>query len=246
MLSMKFNTRVKRGEISNAINQYGSGVAYITTPTGSATDKVVIEACDELGIILAHELSLSSPISSHITLSSEPTQSKETGTARPSRQDDIKKRGGEEEAGAELKESAPSTSQSPPPDGILEAAGDRPPESSTTSRHPDASPRQRDPPRDRIAREAWAAVAGAGSRNRDLVQSFPDSSVKETSPPRPLPKHALSQRHKSGQPTLLTAAGAPVGADPNIEPATPAFRGQWPVSGAPANLSASLPPLRRG
>ncbi|EPY81436.1 bifunctional purine biosynthesis protein PURH isoform 3 [Camelus ferus] len=31
-----------------------SGVAYIAAPSGSAADKVVIEACDELGIILAH------------------------------------------------------------------------------------------------------------------------------------------------------------------------------------------------
>uniref|UniRef100_A0A8I5NAZ1 Bifunctional purine biosynthesis protein ATIC n=1 Tax=Papio anubis TaxID=9555 RepID=A0A8I5NAZ1_PAPAN len=31
-----------------------SGVAYIAAPAGSAADKVVIEACDELGIILAH------------------------------------------------------------------------------------------------------------------------------------------------------------------------------------------------
>ncbi|KAK2095606.1 hypothetical protein P7K49_027022 [Saguinus oedipus] len=30
------------------------GVAYIAAPSGSAADKVVIEACDELGIILAH------------------------------------------------------------------------------------------------------------------------------------------------------------------------------------------------
>ncbi|XP_023587038.1 bifunctional purine biosynthesis protein ATIC isoform X2 [Trichechus manatus latirostris] len=31
-----------------------SGVAYIAAPSGSAADQVVIEACDELGIILAH------------------------------------------------------------------------------------------------------------------------------------------------------------------------------------------------
>lgn len=31
-----------------------SGVAYIVAPSGSAADKVVIEACDELGIVLAH------------------------------------------------------------------------------------------------------------------------------------------------------------------------------------------------
>ncbi|GAB5575957.1 bifunctional purine biosynthesis protein ATIC [Prionailurus iriomotensis] len=31
-----------------------SGVAYIAAPSGSAADRVVIEACDELGIILAH------------------------------------------------------------------------------------------------------------------------------------------------------------------------------------------------
>ena len=31
-----------------------SGVAYIAAPSGSAADKIVIEACDELGIILAH------------------------------------------------------------------------------------------------------------------------------------------------------------------------------------------------
>lgn len=31
-----------------------SGVAYIAAPSGSTADKVVIEACDELGIILAH------------------------------------------------------------------------------------------------------------------------------------------------------------------------------------------------
>ncbi|ELW49199.1 Bifunctional purine biosynthesis protein PURH [Tupaia chinensis] len=31
-----------------------SGVAYIAAPSGSAADKVVIEACDELGITLAH------------------------------------------------------------------------------------------------------------------------------------------------------------------------------------------------
>lgn len=31
-----------------------SGVAYIAAPSGSAADKVVIEACDELGIVLAH------------------------------------------------------------------------------------------------------------------------------------------------------------------------------------------------
>ncbi|VTJ78405.1 Hypothetical predicted protein [Marmota monax] len=31
-----------------------SGVAYIAAPSGSAADKVVIEACDELGILLAH------------------------------------------------------------------------------------------------------------------------------------------------------------------------------------------------
>ncbi|XP_022349356.1 bifunctional purine biosynthesis protein PURH isoform X3 [Enhydra lutris kenyoni] len=31
-----------------------SGVAYVAAPSGSAADKVVIEACDELGIILAH------------------------------------------------------------------------------------------------------------------------------------------------------------------------------------------------
>ncbi|XP_019493739.1 PREDICTED: bifunctional purine biosynthesis protein PURH [Hipposideros armiger] len=31
-----------------------SGVAYIAAPSGSAADAVVIEACDELGIILAH------------------------------------------------------------------------------------------------------------------------------------------------------------------------------------------------
>uniref|UniRef100_A0A2K5Q1L5 Bifunctional purine biosynthesis protein ATIC n=1 Tax=Cebus imitator TaxID=2715852 RepID=A0A2K5Q1L5_CEBIM len=31
-----------------------SGVLYIAAPSGSAADKVVIEACDELGIILAH------------------------------------------------------------------------------------------------------------------------------------------------------------------------------------------------
>ncbi|KAK2501855.1 hypothetical protein MC885_006329 [Smutsia gigantea] len=31
-----------------------SGVTYIAAPSGSAADKVVIEACDELGVILAH------------------------------------------------------------------------------------------------------------------------------------------------------------------------------------------------
>lgn len=31
-----------------------SGVAYIVAPSGSTADKVVIEACDELGIVLAH------------------------------------------------------------------------------------------------------------------------------------------------------------------------------------------------
>ncbi|XP_023616787.1 bifunctional purine biosynthesis protein PURH isoform X3 [Myotis lucifugus] len=31
-----------------------SGVVYIAAPSGSAADKVVIEACDELGIVLAH------------------------------------------------------------------------------------------------------------------------------------------------------------------------------------------------
>uniref|UniRef100_A0A5G2QLF6 Bifunctional purine biosynthesis protein ATIC n=1 Tax=Sus scrofa TaxID=9823 RepID=A0A5G2QLF6_PIG len=31
-----------------------SGVAYIAAPSGSAADKVVIAACDELGIVLAH------------------------------------------------------------------------------------------------------------------------------------------------------------------------------------------------
>uniref|UniRef100_A0A673SUH8 Bifunctional purine biosynthesis protein ATIC n=1 Tax=Suricata suricatta TaxID=37032 RepID=A0A673SUH8_SURSU len=31
-----------------------SGVAYVAAPSGSAADKVVIEACDELGIVLAH------------------------------------------------------------------------------------------------------------------------------------------------------------------------------------------------
>ena len=31
-----------------------SGVAYIAAPSGSAADKVVIEAFDELGILLAH------------------------------------------------------------------------------------------------------------------------------------------------------------------------------------------------
>nr|KAF6449671.1 5-aminoimidazole-4-carboxamide ribonucleotide formyltransferase/IMP cyclohydrolase [Molossus molossus] len=112
VLSMKFQTGVKRAEISNAIDQYvtgtigegedlvkwkalfeevpellteaekkewidklcdvsvssdaffpfrdnvdrakRSGVAFIAAPSGSAADKVVIEACDELGIVLAH------------------------------------------------------------------------------------------------------------------------------------------------------------------------------------------------
>ncbi|KAM4698590.1 bifunctional purine biosynthesis protein ATIC [Rhinophrynus dorsalis] len=31
-----------------------SGVEYIVAPSGSAADKVVVEACDELGIVLAH------------------------------------------------------------------------------------------------------------------------------------------------------------------------------------------------
>lgn len=31
-----------------------SGVAYTVTPSGSTADKGVIEACDELGIVLAH------------------------------------------------------------------------------------------------------------------------------------------------------------------------------------------------
>lgn len=31
-----------------------SGVAYIAAPSGSAADAVVTEACNELGIILAH------------------------------------------------------------------------------------------------------------------------------------------------------------------------------------------------
>lgn len=31
-----------------------SGVTYVAAPSGSAADKVVVEACDELGMILAH------------------------------------------------------------------------------------------------------------------------------------------------------------------------------------------------
>ena len=39
---------------SQSLSPPQSGVAYIAAPSGSAADKVVIAACDELGIVLAH------------------------------------------------------------------------------------------------------------------------------------------------------------------------------------------------
>ncbi|KAL0629671.1 LOW QUALITY PROTEIN: hypothetical protein AAY473_002998 [Plecturocebus cupreus] len=131
----------------------------------------------------------------------------ENWTARPSRQYDIKKKGGEEEEGAEPKESAPSTSQSPPPDRISEAAGDC---SNRAPRHGiPARPRQRTPQRGRNASETQAIVAEAHSGNRDLVGSFPTQVSKRQSRPAPPPlqTRTLSQHHnKSSPPRLLTPA----------------------------------------
>ncbi|XP_063584374.1 uncharacterized protein LOC134762134 [Pongo abelii] len=131
------------------------------------------------------------PPTSHSPLSSEPTQGKKNWTARPSRQYDIKKRGGEEEEGAEPKESAPSTSQSPPPDRILEAAGDC---SNRAPRHGiPARPSQGTPERGRNASETRAVVSGARSGNRDLVGSFPTQVSRRQARPAPSPNtHSLS------------------------------------------------------
>ena len=84
--------------------------------------------------------------------------------------------------------------------------GRRPPESSTTSRHPDASP-----PEDLTAGPHRTGNLGRGCqsplRETESCLILPRLSVKEANPPRPLPKHALSQHHnKSSLPTLLTRA----------------------------------------
>lgn len=161
----------------------------------------------------------------------------------PGRQGDIKKRGGEEGEGAELKESAPSTSQSPPPDGILEAAGDPPPGSSTTSRHPGASPRRRSP----TAGPRRAGTRGSGGPSRipepGSRTTLPRLKCQGDKPAPPPPRTGISQRHQRGQPTPRTAAGR---RRPRHRARDPSPSGPAALSGAPANLSAPLPPLRRG
>nr|XP_035120272.2 translation initiation factor IF-2-like [Callithrix jacchus] len=168
--------------------------------------------------------------------------SEENWTARPSRQYDIKKKGGEEEEGAEPKESAPSTNQSPPPDRISEAAGDC---SKRAPRHGiPARPRQRTPQRGRNASETRAVVAEAHSGNRDLVGSFPTQMSKRQARPAPSPNtHSRSTTTRAARPG---SSPRPHGAGPNVKPTTQAPRGQQLLSGVPAGNRASLPPQRRG
>jgi hypothetical protein len=153
------------------------------------------------------QVELPLPPTSHSALSSEPTQSKPNRTARPSWQDDIKKRGGEEEEGAEPKESARSTSLSPPPDRISEAAGDR---RNRAPRHGiPTHPGQRTP--------LWAGAAG--SRSKPGVSRNPSpSSVRR--PARPAPSTNTHSRSTQARAARPGCSPAPLSANPNVKPAT--------------------------
>ncbi|XP_039084637.1 serine/arginine repetitive matrix protein 1-like [Hyaena hyaena] len=178
------------------------------------------------------------PPTSHSPLSYQPTQSRENWTARPSPQDDIKKRGGEEEEGAEPKESAPSTSESPPPDRILEAAGDRPNRHHVTAsrRVPASAPHRGDAADWKSRRPQREPAPGAGSPRNPP----PTQVSRRQARPAPSPNtHSLTapQQEQPAHPPLRCRAAPTPMSSPLPKPCRASSRCQGPRSAsAPRSL----------
>lgn len=169
------------------------------------------------------------PPTSHRPLSSEPTQSEPNRTAGPSWQDDIKKGGGEEE-GAELKESARSPSQSPPSDGMSEAAGDHSNQAPRHGipKHPlKRSPRLGPHSKGKPGGSSHSAFSGPGSQ-----RLRPPHKCQQAARPAPSPNtHSLTAPQQEQRSRLLARAAQ---SRSQCQARTPAAssrsREPWPAS----------------
>lgn len=129
----------------------------------------------------------------------------------------------------------------PQPSPRLPAGSRRRPATAGVKHHVTASRRVPASGPHRIALETRAAVTAAGSRNRDLYNPSPAQVSRRQARPAPSPNtHSRSTARAASPPS----SPRPLSPDLDVKPTTQALRTSSRCQGAPANMSASLPPLR--